>query len=85
MDEELAALHRNQTWELVDLPRGKNVVVCRWVFIVRLKADGSLDRFKARSVVKGYSQNPSLDYNDTFSPVVKLNFCQNSHLVGCQP
>lgn len=56
MEEEIKALRRNQTWTLVDLPASKRVVGCRWVYTVKLKADGSLDRFKARLMAKGYSK-----------------------------
>ncbi|CAL9013295.1 unnamed protein product [Prunus brigantina] len=55
MDEELRALRKNSTWELVELPRGKKVVGCKWVFTIKHKADGSVDRYKARLVAKGYT------------------------------
>lgn len=73
MEEEIVALNRRKTWELVDVPVGKKVIGCRWVYTVKLKADGTLDRPKTRLVAKGYSQTQGLDYNDTFSPVARLN------------
>jgi histone deacetylase 1/2 len=64
MDLEMAALHRNQTWDLVQQPLDVNVIGCKWVYKLKHKADGSIDRYKARLVAKS-------DYFETFSPVVK--------------
>jgi hypothetical protein len=71
MDTEFDALTRNKTWHLAPPQKGTNVIDCKWVFKVKQKADGSLDRYKARLVVKGFKQQYSIDYEETFSPVVK--------------
>ncbi|CAL5415338.1 unnamed protein product [Camellia sinensis] len=73
IQEEMAALQKNQTWTLIPLPKGKKTVGCKWVFSIKHKADGSIERYKARLVAKGYTQTYGIDYHETFSPVAKLN------------
>jgi len=55
------------TWELVDPPPGANVLGSKWVFAVKTKPDGTLDRFKARLVVQGFRQKKDVDYDQTFA------------------
>lgn len=73
MRSEITSLIENQTWELVDLPSGRKALPCKWVYKVKLNPDGSVERYKARMVIKGYSQQPGVDYDKTFSPVVRLS------------
>jgi hypothetical protein len=72
MEDEYGALMSNGTWELVARPRGSNVVTGKWVFTHKLRADGSFDRYKARWVLRGFTQCPVVDYDETFRPVMKL-------------
>ena len=71
MEEEYAALKSNGTWDLVPRPPGANVVTSKWIFTHKFNADGTLSRYKARWVLQGFTQCPGIDYDETFSPVVK--------------
>ena len=73
VEEEVRALENNNTWVLTTLPLGKNQVGCKWIFTIKYKADGSVDRFKARLVAKVFTQSYGIDYQETFAPVAKLN------------
>jgi hypothetical protein len=58
MEEEYGALINNGTWELVPRPLGSNIVTGKWVFMHKLRADGTLDRYQARWVLRGFTQRP---------------------------
>jgi len=73
MEVEMTTLEKNNTWELVQLPKGKQPVGCKWVYTVKYKSDGTLDRYKASLVAKGCTQVYGIDYLDTFAPIAKLN------------
>lgn len=73
MNEEMEALEKNNTWELVPALHGKRTVGCRWVFTVKHNADESINKYKARLVVKGYTQTYGVDHEETFAPVAKIN------------
>jgi hypothetical protein len=72
MEEEYAALFANHTWDLVPRPPGTNVVTSKWLFRHKLTSDGSLGRYKARWVLRGFTQRPGVDYDETFSLVIKF-------------
>ena len=69
MDEEIQALLTRGIWDLVSRPDGTNIVSCRWVYTIKYKPDGSVDRYKARMVARGYMQTFGVDYVETFSPM----------------
>ena len=71
MHKELEALNNN-TWEIVPLPLEKKAIGSKWVYKIKLRADGSLERYKARLVAKGYNQQYGIDFQETFSPVVRM-------------
>lgn len=72
MDLELQALQTNHTLDLVSLPPGKKTIGRKWVYKIKLRANGSLERYKACFVAKGYTQEYRVDFHETFSPVVRM-------------
>jgi hypothetical protein len=71
MSAEFSALRQTGTWTLVPRPRDVNLVSYKWIFKTKHHPDGSIDKYKARLVASGFSQQHDIDYGDTFSPVVK--------------
>ena len=69
---EYKSLMDKKTWDLVQLPQDRQPLGCKWIFKIKREADGSLDKCKAKLVAKGYDQIEGLDYNETFSPVVRM-------------
>jgi hypothetical protein len=73
MQEEYNSLLENPTWDLVPLPSGRRLVRCRWVYRTKSTADGHVSIYKARLVAKGFQQVHDIDYDEIFSPVVKMD------------
>ena len=69
MKEELDALSKNHTWDLVTLPPRKFLVDCKWIYKIKTRFDGSIERYKACHVAKGFTQEYGIDYEETFAPV----------------
>ena len=74
MSEELDVLHKNHTWDMVDLPPSQSVLGCRYVYKIKTKADGSVEQYKARLVAKSFTQKYGIEYEERFALVVCLTF-----------
>ena len=73
MKEELDALHKTGTWDLVDLPSRKIAIGCKWVYKIKTRSDGTIDRYKSRLVSRCFTQEYSIDYEETFAHVARLS------------
>ncbi|MCO5609585.1 hypothetical protein L7F22_063815 [Adiantum nelumboides] len=72
MDSELTSLLQNNTWTLAELPPDRKAVTCKWLLRKKFNPDGTVARYKAHLVARGFSQTPGLDFNETFSSVLPL-------------
>jgi hypothetical protein len=72
MDEEMASIRENQTWELTSLPRGQKAIGLKWVYKAKHNAAGELVKYKARLVAKGYAQRQGVDFDEVFAPVARM-------------
>ena len=72
MNEEMQALCKNETWDLVPCSPHKKVIGCRWIYKLKHNIDGSVNRCKARLVAKGYAPTDEVEYEETFAPVAKM-------------
>ena len=69
-------MYQNQVWDLVQFPESIILIRCKWVYKRKLRPDGKVENFKTRLVVKGYTQRPGVDFDETFSPVTMLKSIQ---------
>nr|GEV58451.1 ribonuclease H-like domain-containing protein [Tanacetum cinerariifolium] len=72
MNKEIDALYRNNTWEITDLPKDRKSIGGKWVYKIKYKSNGEIEIYKARYVVRGYNQKEGIDFDETFSSVVKI-------------
>jgi hypothetical protein len=71
MMEEYQSIMKNDVWDIVLRPKGKSVVTSKWIYKIKHTADGSIEKYKARFVARGFSQKEGVDYEETFSPVAR--------------
>ena len=74
MKDELDALYKNYTWDLVTLLPGKSVVGCKWIYKIKTRSDRSIKRYKTRLVAKGFMEEYGIDYEETFTLVTRISF-----------
>jgi hypothetical protein len=72
MQSEMDAVEKNRTWELADLPRGHSVITLKWVFKLKMDEAGAIVKHKARLVARGFVQREGIDFDDTFTPVARM-------------
>ena len=72
MRSEMDSIHENHTWELVELPAGRKPLPCKWVFRYKYVSDSEKSKYKARLITKGFKQEHGVDYDEIFSPIVKM-------------
>ena len=72
MQEEMEALHKNKTWDLITLPQGRKTIGNKWVYKIKRDGNDQVERYRARFVVKGFAQKEGIDFNEIFTPVVRL-------------
>jgi hypothetical protein len=73
MQEEYKSILKNQTWDLVPLTSGRKIFICSWVYRTKSASDGQINRYKSRLVAKGFQQVHGINYDETFTPVVKMD------------
>ena len=72
MELEMKSLSDNEVWELIELPKGRKTVGSKWVYKIKVDGDGYIECFKARLVAQGFTRTKGADYDETFSPVVRM-------------
>jgi len=82
MVEELTTLYQTHTWDLVPLPPRKRPIGSHWVYKIKTKSDGSVERYKSRFVAKRYTQEYGMDYEETFSLVTKMTIVRTLIVVA---
>nr|KYP41493.1 Retrovirus-related Pol polyprotein from transposon TNT 1-94 [Cajanus cajan] len=72
IDEEIKAIERNETWDLVEFPKGYRPIGVKWVYKKKMNAQGEIERYKACLVAKGYRQKVGIDYDEVFAPIARM-------------
>ena len=72
MDEEIECIEKNQTWELVYVPKDKYVIIVKWIYKTKQDVDG-MCKSTRQEVARGFTQQPGIDFNETFAPVARMD------------
>jgi hypothetical protein len=83
MEEEMESLDKNEAWDLVELPTGRNPIGSKWVFKKKLNAEGKVEKYKARLVAKGYSQVEGIDFGEIFFSCCQVNLYKTYVICCC--
>ena len=73
MDAEMRSIEKNETWDLIELPKGAKRIRVKWVYKTKLNELGEVDKHKARLVAKGYAQEYGVDYEEVYAPVARMD------------
>ena len=73
MDEEIECIEKNKTSELVDVPKDNYVVSVKWIYKTKQDADGNVQKHKERMAARGFTQQPNIDFNETFAPIARMD------------
>ncbi|GAA0157927.1 hypothetical protein LIER_15082 [Lithospermum erythrorhizon] len=84
MDEEIASIKRNDTWELTSLPKGNKATGVKWVYKTKTNQDGKVEKYKAWLVVKDYKQRHGIDFDKVFAPVAKVDTIRLTTAIAAQ-
>jgi hypothetical protein len=84
MNQEIDSIEKNKTWDLVDLPTHKKSIGVKCVYKTKLNEKGQIEKHKARYVVKGFSQQPGIDYGETFATIVRLDTVRTLLAIAAQ-
>lgn len=82
MEEKLQELDRNHTWDMVTLPLDITEVCCRWIYKIKIKSDGSINRYKTYLVVRRFTKKYDIVYEVTFVPIARLTSLRSLLAVG---
>ena len=74
MMEEYQFIMNNDVWEVALRPKGKSIVTSKWIYKIKHVVDGSVEKYKARFVARGFSQKEGVDYDETFAPIARHTF-----------
>jgi len=83
-EKEMESIYSNDVWDLVEPTEDHRVIGYRWVFKRKMNADGSIERYKAHLMAQGFSQQKGLDYNETFSPVMRFEYLRSLFAIAVQ-
>ena len=84
MDEEIECIEKNQIWELVDVPKDKDVISIKWIYKTKQDADENVQKNKARMVARGFTQQPDINFNETFAPAARMDTVRTVLAIAAQ-